>query len=126
VARKSLSAEGVKGPYELSIVFCNDEFIRQLNRQYRGVDAPTDVLSFPQEGEAPSVANSERILGDVVISVETARRQAEKRGQTFEDEIRLLIVHGVLHLLGYEDETEEQAERMHAREAEILQSLRTG
>lgn len=95
-----------------------------MNRDYRGLDKPTDVLSFPQEEnlpDAPQMPRSgPRLLGDIVISVETAARQAQEHGIALERELALLAVHGVLHLIGYEDETEEGAERMRQREREIL------
>src|SRR5438105_4264797 len=98
-----LELEGVSPNAELSLVFCDDPFIHVLNRDYRGKDAPTDVLSFAQDGPGG-------LLGDVVISVPTARRQAEARGASVPDEIEWLFLHGCLHLLGYDDETDEQAE----------------
>src|SRR5688572_12775303 len=92
---------------ELSVVFCDDAFIQALNREYRGYDRPTDVLSFPQE---PTPAGTE-LLGDVVISVETAQRQAREQGHALGHEVAWLLCHGVLHLLGYDDETDEGLER---------------
>lgn len=126
VARASLSAEGVKDNYELSLVFCDDDLIRQLNQQYRGLDSATDVLSFPQdqEGEVGPEMERERNLGDIIISVPTAERQAAGRGYSLEEELTQLIIHGTLHLLGYDDEYEDDAARMHAREAEIREELR--
>ncbi len=100
--------------------------MQELNARYRGFDKPTDVLSFAQsENPAgaplpPSLPGQPLLLGDVVISVDTAARQAEAHGVTLEQELALLTVHGLLHLLGYEDETEEGAERMREREREIL------
>lgn len=83
---------------ELSVVLCSDAYIRKLNAQWRGKDAATDVLSFPQDDP------DRVVLGDIVISVDTASRQAEERQLQFRDEIRILLVHGVLHLLGYDHE----------------------
>jgi probable rRNA maturation factor len=104
-----------------------------MNRAYRGYDKPTDVLSFAQQeaiGDAPpmpTVPGVPPVLGDIVISVETAARQAETHGVSLEDELALLTVHGLLHLLGYEDETEAGAARMREREQEILGiSLKAG
>jgi probable rRNA maturation factor len=102
---------------ELSIVFCDDAFIHTLNRDYRGHDRPTDVLSFPQD----PVPGGPNVLGDVVISVETARRQAVRQRHSLAREVEWLLCHGVLHLLGYEDETEEGLERMRHRQQETLQ-----
>lgn len=83
---------------ELSVVLCSDDDIRSMNSKWRGLDESTDVLSFPQEDP------DQVILGDIVVSIETARRQATERGHTLKDEIRILLVHGLLHLLGYDHE----------------------
>lgn len=88
---------------ELSILLTDDRQIHVLNLRYRGKDKPTDVLSFPQDDEEP-VEGSPRILGDVVISVETTQRQAVEKGHTFERELTILLIHGVLHLIGYDHE----------------------
>ncbi|EFN59074.1 hypothetical protein CHLNCDRAFT_13914, partial [Chlorella variabilis] len=100
-------------PLELSLVLCDDAHMRGLNAEWRGVDAPTDVLSFEleddddedAEGGAPELPIN--VLGDVVISLDTAARQAAERGQSLLDESRVLLVHGVLHLLGYDHEESE-------------------
>jgi len=100
VAAYVLRSEGVREG-ELSLVLVSDRGIRELNRRYLGMDRPTDVLSFSQsEGEGGGRAPG--LLGDVVISVETAQRQAQAAGVVFERELDLLLVHGILHLLGYE------------------------
>ncbi len=97
-----------------------------LNLQYRGYDKPTDVLSFAQRDSVadapppPSLPGEPDPLGDVIISVETAARQAEQHKVPLEKELALLTVHGILHLLGYTDDTEEGAEEMRVREREIL------
>jgi len=93
---------------EVSLLFCEDDLIQQLNRDYRGKDRPTDVLSFPQHGE-------NGLLGDVIISVPAAERQARERNQSLALEVEWLFMHGVLHLLGYEDETDEEADEMDRR-----------
>lgn len=105
---------------ELSVVLCDDAFIRPLNRDYRGKDAPTDVLSFAmQEGEA--VREDDPVLGDLVISAETAARQAAERGHPIEAELRVLLVHGLLHLLGYDHERgEAEAAEMRTAESALL------
>jgi probable rRNA maturation factor len=95
----------------------DDAAITELNREYRGKDRPTDVLSFYQ-ADSPEERND--VLGDVVISVETAKRQADERGKSLDDELDLLLAHGVLHLLGYTDYTDESARRMQERAAEII------
>ncbi len=86
---------------ELSILLCGDEEIRELNRVYRNKDRPTDVLSFAQQ-EGLDGHLQPKILGDVVISLPTALRQAERRGVALMEEVLFLLVHGVLHLLGHE------------------------
>jgi rRNA maturation RNase YbeY len=92
-----------------------DPAIHSLNRQYRGKDKPTDVLSFPlADALQPS------LLGDVVISVETAARQAQRRGHSLREELQTLLIHGILHLLGYDHETSRsEAIRMHRKEREV-------
>ena len=107
---------------ELSIVLCNDATIHPLNRDYRGKDKPTDVLSFAQrEGEFAFFEDN--LLGDVIISMETTRRQADERGHSVETELRVLLVHGILHLLGYDHIEDDEAEIMEAKEREILRLL---
>jgi probable rRNA maturation factor len=93
---------------EVSLVFCDDDFIQQLNRDFRSKDGPTDVLSFPQDAQSG-------LLGDIVISVPTADRQARERKQPRAREIEWLFLHGLLHLLGYDHQTEEQGEAMDSR-----------
>ena len=88
-----------------SLVLIGDERMRRLNRAFRGHDRPTDVLSFPaRDGDFP---DETEYLGDIVISVETARRQARRRGSTLPRELRVLALHGLLHLLGYDHETDQ-------------------
>lgn len=89
--------EAVTNDPEISVVLCDDPFIQTLNAEYRGKDKPTDVLSFAQDDP--------EILGDIVISLPTATRQSQAAGWSVESEIALLGVHGLLHLLGYDDET---------------------
>lgn len=123
VAEKTLFAEGISSPVGLSLVITKDELVRQLNRTYRGVDRSTDVLAFPLEenpSDFPPPPNGIQQLGEVIISGSQARRQAEEQGHELEKELILLIIHGVLHLLGYEDEDPEKEPRMRAREAELF------
>ena len=92
-----------------------DREIHVLNRQYRGKDKPTDVLSFPLADELQPF-----LLGDVVISVETAAHQAQQRGHSLRKELQTLLIHGVLHLLGYDHEvSRSEAVRMHRKEREV-------
>lgn len=123
LAARALETERAEQPGELSIVLAGDEAVRELNRAYRSVDAATDVLSFGQaDGEAfARPPGAPRHLGDVVISVDTARRQALEYGLPLQDEVAHLLVHGILHLLGHDHESSDEAAAiMRAREAEIL------
>ncbi len=105
---------------EVSVLFLDDKGIQKLNREYRGIDRPTDVLSFAlNEGDLPD-PNPE-VWGDIVISVGSAARQAKEAGHSFENEITRLLVHGALHLLGYDHErSAKEAEKMRSMESEIL------
>ena len=104
---------------ELSVMLANDATLRKLNLQWRSIDKATNVLSFPgtdlQPGEKADV-----ILGDVVISMETTRREAVLENKSFDAHFTHLIVHGFLHLFGYDHETEQQAKQMESLESEIL------
>ncbi len=128
VAGAVLSLACAPGDAEVSLVFVDDEYIHRLNREYRGVDRPTDVLSFAlQEGEPmPDAGEEETLLGDVVISLETARRQSEEYGHSFEREVAFLVAHGVLHLLGYDHQTEEEGRTMREKEEAVLGRLGLG
>lgn len=128
MAAAVLQAEGCAANTEVSILLTDDESIAGLNSEYRGVEGPTDVLSFSQhEGEddfAPG--GEENLLGDVVISVETAERQARERGAELDEELDVLLAHGLLHLLGYDHAEPEEAERMFAIQAELTGQDRDG
>lgn len=116
-------------PCEVSVTFTDNEGIHVLNRQYREVDRPTDVLSFPLmdfSGESDEPVADEPVvsLGDIVLSLERAREQAEEYGHSFEREVSFLTVHSMLHLLGYDHETGEQDEAdMRARQSRIMDIL---
>ena len=118
--RTLLRHEAVGEDVEISLLLCDDPFIQALNVQYRGLDKPTDVLSFGQ-GEAGESLPT--VLGDIVISLPTAARQAEKAGWPLENEVILLAVHGGLHLLGYDDETLAGAAEMQEKTAAVLTDL---
>jgi probable rRNA maturation factor len=109
---------------EVSILLIGDEAMRTLNRRYRGKDRTTDVLSFPlREGKFSRVQH--HLLGDIVISVPAAARQARAAGEPLLDEIDRLLVHGFLHLLGYDHERGEvEARRMEARESRLRGTLK--
>lgn len=109
---------------ELTIVLTDDAQLRELNRDFLGVDAPTDVLSFPSEQTDPETGS--RYLGDILISVERAAKQAAEAGHDVEAEIQLLVAHGILHLLGHDHAEAEEKARMWKAQAEILSSLGLG
>lgn len=112
---------------EVSVALVDNEAIRALNLQYRGLDNPTDVLSFSQmEGEELFSPSDVLILGDIVISIEQALLQAESYGHSFKRELAFLLVHGLLHLAGYEHDEEEYTGIMHDKQQEIMQALALG
>jgi len=119
--RRLLDALG-RREAELSVVLVSDRLIRRLNRAWRGKDRVTDVLSFAQhEGAGPAPA---ALLGDVVISVATAKRQAKERGESVAVESERLLIHGLLHLLGYDHErSAAEARRMQRRERALADAL---
>jgi probable rRNA maturation factor len=109
-------------PSEISVVLSDDEHIRELNKHHRGMDKPTNVLSFPA-ARMKTPAGALRILGDVVLAFETVEREATEEAKPIENHLSHLVVHGVLHLLGYDHEDDEEAEMMEARERQILAKL---
>ena len=112
-AERMLAALQMKDA-ELSVLLCDDATIHELNRDYRGKDRPTDVLAFAmREGEHGDLAPE--LLGDVVVSIDTARRQAAEHGRTLVAEVTYLLAHGLLHLLGYDHATVAEDRRMRAR-----------
>jgi len=121
--------EALTGEVEVAVTFMTDEAIQEVNAQYRGKDVPTDVISFAleeiTEGEVAIVAEEgmPTVLGDILISVETAARQAGEYGHDFKREIGFLALHGFLHLLGYDHMTEEEETKMFGRQKEILASF---
>ena len=120
-----LRLEEFGAPAEISVTFVDLDEIHELNKQYRGVDKPTDVLSFPQfddlEEEIPEVC--EICLGDVVICEQKAREQAEEFGHSFERELVYLFTHSVLHLLGYDHMEDDEKKAMREREEEIMKQI---
>ena len=113
--------------HEISILFIGDQRIRDLNQQFRDIDRPTDVLSFPQISEDELEAPGALVLGDVAISLETARSQSEEHGLSFEEELTLLLIHGILHLLGYDHEVSDQEEeRMRSKTRELFSLIYPG
>lgn len=119
--------EGRPDTTEVSISFVTDDEIHELNRDYRGIDRPTDVLSFECDNvdddfmpEGQGGEDEPYELGDIVIAPDVAERQTAEFGTTFHDELCLLITHGLLHLCGWDHMTDEEADAMEARERELL------
>ena len=124
----SLEYEGYANAAEVSVTLTDNEGIRALNREFRGLDKPTDVLSFPlveyEENAAPAYDEEAMMLGDIVISLERAEEQAEEFGHSFEREVAFLTAHSMLHLLGYDHErSEDEDTDMRARQREIMKIL---
>ena len=105
---------------EISILFTSDEHIKELNKTYRKKNRPTDVLAFSQN-EGDLIGTNTNILGDVVVSTDTAKRQADERSHSVEKEIFILLIHGILHLLGFDHEKEKKdLKKMQSKEKELL------
>ena len=121
VAIEIMSFIGLPDNSQLSMVFCDDEAIKELNSQYRNKNEPTDVLSFPIELEnfIPEI----RMLGDIVISTETAIKQAKEYNHSTETEIVILLIHGLLHLNGYDHIKEDEREIMQSKEKETFKHI---
>jgi probable rRNA maturation factor len=131
VARRILEFRKCPDRCELSIVLVDDQEIRRLNREYRGIDRSTDVLSFAQqENIDPQLVQPHSedaafplVLGDVILSIETAQKQAQERRKSFEAELYFLLIHGILHLLGYDHQTDDDAHVMKQLEQDVLREL---
>jgi probable rRNA maturation factor len=125
VAAAALGAGELEEEAELSIVLADDETVRALNRDWRGQDKPTNVLSFAaldDEG-APVVPGAPLLLGDVVLAFETTAREAAEMGKPLADHLGHLVVHGVLHLLGWDHQDDEEAAEMEGLETSLLEAL---
>ncbi len=122
LARRVLASEHVDSLAELSVLVTDDETVRGLNKRYRGVDTPTDVLSFQMDGGEGFVTppESPEQLGEVVIAFPTALRQAEEAGHDIGVELAHLLAHGILHLLGYDHEAAAEAKLMRSKEEALL------
>jgi probable rRNA maturation factor len=119
----AIAGEGIGGPVVLTLTLVDDDEIHRLNREHRGVDRPTDVLSFPLVDDTASFAlppGLPRELGDVVVSYPRAVAQADEYGHSVERELAYLVVHGVLHILGHDHEMPEEQAVMRAREEAAL------
>ena len=128
---ESLVYEGFENDVQLSVTFTDNEGIRAINKSYRSIDSATDVLSFPlvdfEGGEEPPTDEPLLPLGDIVISLERAREQAEEFGHSYERELAFLTVHSMLHLLGYDHvNSEEEDMDMRRRQKEILEGMGLG
>jgi probable rRNA maturation factor len=121
-AKRLLEAAGEKGS-SLSLTLVNDGAIRKLNRDHRGKDKPTDVLSFPLVEPGEASRSTERMLGDVVISVDTARRQAADYDATLQREVYRLLIHGILHVLGHDHERPPERVRMEGEERRLAGAI---
>jgi probable rRNA maturation factor len=118
LAERICEGEAVRGDVEISVLFCDDDDITLLNRRYRRKNAPTDVLSFEQDG--PGEATGARTLGDIVISLETAERNCGGDRGLMRREIEMLFCHGLLHLLGYDHGTRAERTEMIQKQAQYL------
>ena len=143
LARDVLDAEGVGGDVEMSMLFVDEPAMAELNRRFLGSEGPTDVLAFPIDedvieagrspdsgGPGPGTLAQEAsevpiVLGDVVLCPSVAQRQAPEHAGTYDDEMALLVVHGILHLLGMDHADDEGAEAMERRERELLERYHT-
>ncbi len=132
VTFKSTEVAGVgDSGAEISILLTGDAQARSLNRDYRGRDEPTNVLSFPGfpaagENTPPLPPGAPRMLGDVIVAYETVEAEAERDGKSLDDHLRHLVVHGVLHLLGFDHQTKAEARKMESREISVLKTLGVG
>jgi probable rRNA maturation factor len=142
LAEHVLEGERAPDDAEMAVVFVDEGTIADLNTRYLDETGPTDVLAFPLEDEIPVGRNPDEggrgpgavgdppeppmAIGDVVVCPEIARRQAAERGVALDDELALLVVHGTLHLFGYDHAEPDDAARMQARERELLESFRAG
>ncbi len=136
LANGALTDEGVRGLAEVSLIFLDEQAISALNKQFMGKDGPTDVLSFPIDNEPepsgrgpdaggsgpgePPAPEIPQLVGDIVICPAVAARNSVEHECSVDDELALLVVHGVLHLMGWDHVEDEEAERMEARERELL------
>jgi probable rRNA maturation factor len=144
LAEQVLGAEGVRGNVELSVLFVDEQAMTDLNQRFNSVSGPTDVLAFPIDEEPaeggrspdsggsgpgyvpPEAADLPTLLGDVVICPSVAARNAPEHAGTYDDELALLLVHGILHLVGMDHSEDEEAAAMEARERELLARFNPG
>ncbi|NEU32366.1 rRNA maturation RNase YbeY [bacterium LRH843] len=123
IITKTAEVEGLTGEIEVSLTFVDEKTIQEINHEYRGKNQPTDVISFALnegEDEFEKLPGMPNMLGDIIISVAHIEAQAEEYGHSFERELGFLTVHGMLHLLGYDHETEAEEKEMFSRQEDIL------
>ncbi|NWG15706.1 MAG: rRNA maturation RNase YbeY [Chloroflexi bacterium] len=118
-----LSRQGAPPEVALSVVIADDDYVAGLNRRFRGVDSPTDVLSFPADAPPVQEEGEPPYLGDLIIAYPYAAAQAAREGHTLDDSLALLVVHGTLHLLGFDHDTPENRAAMWDAQAEALRAL---
>jgi len=131
IARATLAAQGIGDDVEMGLVIASQQRVQELNRTYRGQDKPTDVLAFallPETGVEPDLSftvppDGVKHMGEVIISYPQAARQAEERQHSLKREVAILVIHGVLHLLGYDHIESDETALMSGREAEILRII---
>lgn len=124
IVEEVLDYEGYSDDYDISISFVDNKEIHELNKQFRGVDRATDVLSFPMlSDEFEDVEYEEMSLGDIVVSLERALEQSIEYGHSFEREVCFLVCHSMFHLLGYDHDTEENTREMREKEEAVLTKL---
>lgn len=123
VMQKSLEVEGLEDSWEISLLFVDNEEIKKINNEHRNIDKATDVLSFPMHEKEDLKEAKEKILGDIVISLEKAEEQASEYGHSFEREVGFLTCHSMFHLMGYDHDTKENTDIMRAKEETVLESL---
>lgn len=124
IVEEVLDYEGYSDDYDISISFVDNKEIHELNKQFRGVDRVTDVLSFPMlSDEFEDVEYEEMSLGDIVVSLERALEQSIEYGHSFEREVCFLVCHSMFHLLGYDHDTDENTREMREKEEAVLTKL---
>lgn len=125
-AVQTLDQQGITPPADLTVLLTDDEQIQQFNRDYRGVDSATDVLSFPSGEPQLDLVDMDPYLGDIAVSVPFAERQAMQAGHALLAELQLLVVHGVLHLLGHDHDDPEEKTAMWGAQTAVLSALGLG
>jgi probable rRNA maturation factor len=120
----ALKTEGATGAWVIGLQFTDDPVIRDMHRQFMGLDSPTDIMTFPYEDDGFSSVEAPENGGDIVISVDTAALNASDAGWALENELQFLVLHGILHLLGWDDSDPDRRTRMLARQSDILEAWR--